>query len=139
MDPRPVIPPQQRECGLRESEDARKGSGRLGQANKLSRESDVSSGVISESDILNANAVSGMRRMSLRIKRDRKMYVRRHARELAGSGRFSGWLSIEFELRYVEGYQQARVWLDDIFIREELDILCRQAKRRKRTPKRAGK
>jgi hypothetical protein len=77
--------------------------------------------------------------MSLRIKRDRKMYVRRRARELAASGRFSGWLSIEFELRYVEGHQQARIWLDDVLIREELDILCQQARSRERTPKRAGK
>ena len=96
-------------------------------------------GVVSESDRLNANVLSRTSRMSLRIKRDRKMFVCRRTRELAESGRFSGWLSIEFELRYVEGHQQARIWLDDVLIREELDILCQQARSRERTPKSAGK
>jgi hypothetical protein len=61
-------------------------------------------------------------------------FVRRRAKELAESGRFSGWLGIEFELRYVEGLQKARVWLNSEPIREELDILCRQAKSRRPTP-----
>ena len=39
-------------------------------------ESDVFGRAVSESDMLNANAVSRTRRMSLRIKRDRKSYVR---------------------------------------------------------------
>jgi hypothetical protein len=39
-------------------------------------ESDVFGRAVSESDMLNANAASRTRRMSLRIKRDRKIYVR---------------------------------------------------------------
>jgi hypothetical protein len=66
-----------------------------------------------------------------RKKKFREEYVRRRARELAQSGRFSGWLGIEFELRYVEGVPEARIWLDSEPIREELDILCRQAKSRR--------
>jgi hypothetical protein len=61
-------------------------------------------------------------------KKNSKEFVRRRAKELAESGRFSGWLGIEFELRYVEGLQKARVWLDSEPIRDELDILCQQAK-----------
>jgi hypothetical protein len=52
--------------------------------------------------------------------KQREEYVRRRARELAESGRFSGWLGIEFELRYVEGFQEARVWSEEVPIREEL-------------------
>jgi hypothetical protein len=70
--------------------------------------------------------------MSLR--KNSEEYVRRRAKELAQSGRFSGWLGIEFELRYVEGLQKARVWLDNEPIRYELDILCRQAKSRRPPP-----
>jgi hypothetical protein len=36
-------------------------------------------------------------------KRDQEEYVLRRAKELAESGRFSGWMGIEFELRYGEG------------------------------------
>jgi hypothetical protein len=60
-------------------------------------------------------------------KRDHEEYVLRRAKELAESGRFSGWLGIEFELRYGEGFELARVWLDYAPLREELDIICRQA------------
>jgi hypothetical protein len=66
-------------------------------------------------------------------KRDHQEYVLHHARELPESGRFEGWLSIEFELRD-EGIQEARVWLDSKSIREELDILCQQAKTRRLPP-----
>jgi hypothetical protein len=68
------------------------------------------------------------------LRKNSKEYVRRRAKELAESGRFSGWLGIEFELRYVEGLQKARVWLDSEPIRDELDILCRQAKSRRPPP-----
>jgi hypothetical protein len=67
-------------------------------------------------------------------RRNNSEYVHRRAIELAKSGRFSGWLGVEFELRYVEGLQKARVWLDSEPIREELDILCRQAKSRRPNP-----
>jgi hypothetical protein len=68
------------------------------------------------------------------LRKNSKEYVRRRAKEMAESGRFSGWLGIEFELRYVEGLQKARVWLDSEPIREELDILCRQQKSRGSPP-----
>jgi hypothetical protein len=67
-------------------------------------------------------------------KKNREEYVRRRARELAGSGRFERWQGIEFELRFTEGLPDARVWLDSEPIREELDILCRQAKLRRPPP-----
>jgi len=63
-------------------------------------------------------------------KRDHEEYVLRRAKELAESGRFTGWLGIEFELRYVEGFDLARAWLNYAPIREELDIICGQAKTR---------
>jgi hypothetical protein len=69
-----------------------------------------------------------------RKKKDREEYVRRRAKELAESGRFEGWQGIEFELRFVEAFPEAGVWLGNRPIREELDILCRQAKSRRPTP-----
>jgi hypothetical protein len=64
-------------------------------------------------------------------KRDQEVYVLRRAKELAESGRFTGWLGIEFELRYGEGFELARAWLDYAPVREELDIICRQAQSRR--------
>jgi hypothetical protein len=87
--------------------------------------------VVYESDMLSAKAGRRMGGMPLPRKRDHKDYVRRRTLELAESGRFEGWLGIEFELRYVEGFQKARIWLDYGPIREELDILCRYARTRK--------
>jgi hypothetical protein len=55
-----------------------------------------------------------------RKKKDREEYVRRRARELADSGRFERWQGIEFELRFVEGFPEARIWLAGEPIREEL-------------------
>jgi hypothetical protein len=118
-------------CGLQEREVACRGSGRLAHTlTKCRTESDVFGRAVSESDMLNANAVRRTSRMSLRIKRDRKMYVRRRAWELAESGRFSGWLSIEFELRFFEGFPKARIWLVGPN-RKELNNLCRHARIRK--------
>jgi hypothetical protein len=57
-------------------------------------------------------------------------YLRRRASELAESGRFERWQAIEFELRFIEGLPEARVSEP---IRQELDILCRQAKSRRPT------
>jgi hypothetical protein len=64
-------------------------------------------------------------------KRDKEKYVLRRAKELAESGRFTGWLGIEFELRYTEGFELARAWLDYAPVKDELDIICRQARARK--------
>jgi hypothetical protein len=67
--------------------------------------------------------------MRVRLKkRDCEEYVLRRAKRLAETGRFTGWQGIEFELRFVEGFEPARVWLDYSPFREELDVICRQAK-----------
>lgn len=68
-----------------------------------------------------------MRRMN---KRERQEYVLRRARELATSGRFDRWLNVEWELRFEEGFSEARQWLDSSFLRKELDGLCAKAKER---------
>ena len=57
-------------------------------------------------------------------RREQQTYVYRRARELAASGKFKGWLDIEFELRYREGLPKARDWLDRRAVRDELDRLC---------------
>jgi hypothetical protein len=70
-----------------------------------------------------------------RKKKDREEYVQRGARALADSGRFERWQGIEFELRFVEGFPEAGVWLGNRPIREELDVLCQRARSRpKKTP-----
>ncbi len=50
------------------------------------------------------------------------------ARALARSGMFYGLLPLEFELRFEDGYEDARDWLADPAIRDELDQLCREAR-----------
>jgi hypothetical protein len=77
---------------------------------------------------------SDMLRSTGRTKKFREDYVRRRARELAKSDRFESWQSIEFELRYVEGLSEVRICLGSEAIREELDVLCRQAKSRRPPP-----
>jgi hypothetical protein len=69
-----------------------------------------------------------------RKKKHGEAYVRRRARELAESGRFERWQGVEFELRFIEGVLEAGVWLGNPLVREELDILCRQAKSRTPPP-----
>jgi len=59
---------------------------------------------------------------------DRHAYVLRRAAELAWSGDFSGWVAIEARLRFVEGYPEARRWLDGEYLRMELDRLCNAAR-----------
>jgi hypothetical protein len=72
--------------------------------------------------------------MAPRKRKDREEYVRQRARELAESGRFERWQAVEFQLRFIEGLPEARIWLGSQPIREELDILCQQAKSRRPTP-----
>jgi len=73
--------------------------------------------------------------MRARLKKsDCEGYVLRRARELAESGRFSGPQGIAFELRYVEGFELAPSWLSYVPYREELDIICQQAKKRNSLP-----
>jgi hypothetical protein len=47
----------------------------------------------------------------------------RRARELAASGRYSGYQPIVHALRR-EGYAKARQWLEDDLVRSELDQIC---------------
>jgi hypothetical protein len=60
-------------------------------------------------------------------KQERKDYCFSRAYALARTGRFSVWNEIEFELRCVEGFEEARGWLDSRTIREELDRICKQS------------
>jgi hypothetical protein len=55
--------------------------------------------------------------------------VLNRAAELAKSGKFSGWVAIEAQLRFVEGYPEARRWLEDEYLRMELDRLCIAARK----------
>jgi hypothetical protein len=58
----------------------------------------------------------------------RSGYVRRRARELAESGKFERWQSIQFQLVLIEGLPEADDCLRSEEIREQLDSLCQQAK-----------
>ena len=60
---------------------------------------------------------------------DRHSHVLSRAAELAKSGKFSGWVAIEAQLRFVEGYPEARRWLEDEYLRLELDRLCIAARK----------
>jgi hypothetical protein len=57
--------------------------------------------------------------------------IKTKARELARSGEFYGWLPIKFELRFEDGYVEARDWLNAAATREELDRLCQRARTRR--------
>jgi hypothetical protein len=63
--------------------------------------------------------------------------IQSKARELARSGEFHGWLPIKFELRFEDGYADAREWLNRPATREELDRVCQKARVRRLQPKRA--
>ena len=54
--------------------------------------------------------------------------IQARARELAQSGKFHGWRPIAFELRFEEGYEEAREWLRNAAIQDELNRLCRIAR-----------
>jgi CheY-like chemotaxis protein len=58
---------------------------------------------------------------------DKQQRMWRRAYELARSGKFSNWITIEWELRFNEGFPEARLSLDDPFVRIELDALCAQS------------
>ena len=57
--------------------------------------------------------------------------IQAKARELARSGGFYGWLPIEFELRFEDGFAEAREWLYKAATREELDRICQTARMRR--------
>ena len=52
--------------------------------------------------------------------------ILRKAEKHARSGQYSGWLTIEFQLRD-EGWKEARKFLDEDNIRERLDRLCKES------------
>ncbi len=61
--------------------------------------------------------------------REKEERMWRLAHQMAESGRYSGWLQIEWELRE-RGFQRARQLLDDEGIRERLNQACTAAKAR---------
>jgi len=54
--------------------------------------------------------------------------IQARAHELACSGKFHGWRPIAFELRFEEGYEEAREWLNSAATRDELDRFCQAAR-----------
>lgn len=50
------------------------------------------------------------------------------ARYMAQSGMFYALPPLEFELQFEDGYEDARDWLADPAVRDELDFLCREAR-----------
>jgi hypothetical protein len=73
-------------------------------------------------------AIMNKPRPKPKIRDGRKSYLQSRARELASSGRFERWQSIEFELKFVEGLPEAHVLLADRRMRKRLDLLCQQAR-----------
>ncbi len=59
---------------------------------------------------------------------DKQQRMWRRVYELARSGKFPNWITIEWELRFNEDFPEAREMLEDPFIRAELDKLCDQAR-----------
>ena len=64
-----------------------------------------------------------MRQLMTNLKR-----IQAKARELARSGKFHGWRPIAFELQFERGYEEAREWLHDAAIQDEIDRLCQRAR-----------
>jgi hypothetical protein len=61
-------------------------------------------------------------------KNEQEAYVHRRARELAASGRFTGWAGIIFQLEYFEGFSLAPSWLNYSSMVDELNAACQQAR-----------
>jgi hypothetical protein len=57
----------------------------------------------------------------------REAYIRQRARELAKSGKYQNWHTIEAQLRFREDWYEARGALDNNLLRDELDVLCQRA------------
>jgi hypothetical protein len=73
-------------------------------------------------------AIMNKPRPKLKTRDGRKTYLQSRARELAASGRFERWQSIEFELKFVEGLPEANVLLASRRVRKTLDLLCQRAR-----------
>jgi hypothetical protein len=54
--------------------------------------------------------------------------IQARARELARSGKFHGWRPIAFELRFEDGFEEAREWLYAPSTQDELDRICQAAR-----------
>jgi hypothetical protein len=54
--------------------------------------------------------------------------IQARARELARSGKFHGWRPIAFELRFEDGFEEAREWLYAPSTQDELDRICQTAR-----------
>ena len=53
--------------------------------------------------------------------------VQARARELARSGKFSGFGSVAFELQFEDGFADAYQWIYSPSTQEELNHLCHEA------------
>jgi hypothetical protein len=73
-------------------------------------------------------AIMNKGRPKLKTRDGRKTHLQSRARELAVSGRFERWQSIEFELKFVEGLPEANVLLASRRVRKTLDLLCQRAR-----------
>jgi hypothetical protein len=56
--------------------------------------------------------------------------IQAKAREFARSGKFYGCPPLEFELRFEDGFSEAREWLRSPATRDELDRICQAARKR---------
>ena len=54
--------------------------------------------------------------------------IQAKARKLARSGMFHGWSPIAFELRFEDGFEQAREWLYTPTTIDDLNRICREAR-----------
>ena len=70
---------------------------------------------------------SGSYNLAMASYENRQERIWRRVYELARSGKFPSWITIEWELRFNEGFPEARQMLEDPFIRAELDELCKQS------------
>ena len=66
--------------------------------------------------------------MRILTKREQRERIPSRARELARSGKFSGWYAIEVHLRNEEFMREARQVLDNERLRDELDKLCAESR-----------
>jgi hypothetical protein len=59
--------------------------------------------------------------------------VQARARELAKSGKYSGWRALAFALQFEPGFFDAYGWIYSPSTKEELEALCQEAGRRRPT------
>jgi len=57
--------------------------------------------------------------------------IQARARELAISGKFAGWRALAFELQFEPGFFDAYGWLYSPSTKEELDGLCKAARKQR--------